>query len=67
MTDEQETLWGQYDKKTHQFSEDLHVAVGWKHNYFGAAYTTRIKQAMAQARLACDEMEAYLRDIGEWD
>jgi hypothetical protein len=67
MTDEQETLRGQYDKKTHQFSRDLHVAVGWKHNYFGAAYTTRLKQAIAQARLACDDLERYLKLIGEWD
>lgn len=57
---------GNYDKACLEFTSLLAEASAWKHSYYGAAYTTRIKQAIQRAREACDSMEDFLKDTGEW-
>lgn len=46
-----------FDAAAFKFQNDMYRASHWKENYFGAAYSTRIEQAIKEARVACDEME----------
>lgn len=49
-----------FDDATHKFTRSMCKAVDWKHGYFGAAYSTRLEQAIRDARSACDEMEKVI-------
>lgn len=52
-----------FDEAAFKFMNDMYRASHWKENYFGAAYSTRIEQAIRDARASCDEMEkAIARD-----
>ena len=50
----------EFDTAAAEFTRRLQRAADWKHFYFGAAYSTRIRQAIIEARLACVLMEAVL-------
>jgi len=54
-----------YDIACNRFTEAMQKSAGWKHNYVGAAYTTRLVAAMQEAREACDKLEAELSRLGE--
>ena len=49
-----------FDKALKDFEIDLRLALNWKHEYLGAAYRTRLRQAIAALRTACDRMETAL-------
>jgi len=49
-----------FDKACAVFSETMQIAAIWKHSYAGAAYSTRLRQAINDAREACDAMEIIL-------
>jgi hypothetical protein len=55
-----------FDAAAHKFTEWVRIASYWKDNYYGAAYSTRLKQAIDEARHACDNMEKFLKENGEW-
>lgn len=43
------------------FSEDMTKVAGWKWQYHGYTYTSRLEQAVADARKACDAIEAAMK------
>lgn len=47
----------QFDRATEMFTGRMRNVANWKHHYLGAAYTTRLEQAIKEARDACDVME----------
>ncbi len=49
-----------FDKACIGFTAAMQTVAGWKHNYFGAAYSTRLRQAISDARVAADHMEQVL-------
>jgi len=49
-----------FDDGCRLFTDKLSTACRWKHSFFGAAYSTRLRQAIACARSACDDMEKVL-------
>lgn len=49
-----------FDKTSAEFTTAIAYAADWKHNYFGAAYSTRLRQAIGDLRLACDTMQQVL-------
>jgi hypothetical protein len=49
-----------FDEARVKFDLRLSLGVAWKTNYPGAAYSTRIREAIADLRDACDEMEQFL-------
>jgi hypothetical protein len=49
-----------FDEATKKFTHSLCKAADWKHGYYGAAYSTRLEQAIKEARVACDEMEKVI-------
>jgi hypothetical protein len=49
-----------FDIAAYEFTRHLQRAADWQDAYFGAAYATRIRQAIKEAREACEEMEAVL-------
>lgn len=49
-----------FDNATAAFTAGMAVAQNWKHHYFGAAYSTRLRQAIRDARDACDQMEKII-------
>ena len=49
-----------FDSGFKVFTERLQWAAGWQHNFFGAAYSTRLREAIKVAREACDGMEKIL-------
>lgn len=49
-----------FDASCGEFTQTMEKAAQWKHVYFGAAYSTRLKQAISDARKACDDMEKAL-------
>ena len=57
--------WMRFDTACDLFSMDMRRVAAWKHNYYGAAYTTRLKQAIQEGRAACDRLEADLIAMGE--
>lgn len=48
-----------FDKMTQAFSDAMWRAQHWRDEYSGAAYSTRIKAAIGDARAACDEAEKH--------
>jgi hypothetical protein len=54
-----------FDESCMKFTGALAQAANWKHDYFGAAYTTRLKQAIRVTRDACDRLEKELMEQGE--
>lgn len=46
-----------FDEMTVIFTARVTRAANWKHTYFGAAYSTRIKQAIAELKEAIAEAE----------
>lgn len=50
----------EFDDATYKFTRAMCKAADWKHGYFGAAYSTRLHQAIRDARAACDEMEKVI-------
>jgi hypothetical protein len=48
-----------FDDMATRFTKRVRVAADWKQNYFGAAYATRIKQAIADLKLAIAEAEKH--------
>lgn len=51
-----------FDKRAERFSKKLRAAADWKVAFYGAAYSTRIRQAINAARAACDEAERLLEE-----
>jgi len=49
-----------FDEGYRTFTDSLAVASGWQQNFFGAAYSTRLREAIKLARGACDTMEKIL-------
>lgn len=61
-----------FDGQCDLFTANMRSVTNWKQNYFGAAYSTRLEQAIRDARNSCDLMEAalekdadYLRRVSE--
>lgn len=50
-----------FDNACHAFTTIMAKVTTWKHSYSGAAYSTRLRQAINDARGACDCMEAALK------
>lgn len=53
-----------FDAMTERFTHRVRANVDWKHNYFGAAYATRIRAAIKDLKDAIREAEAH-PEIGE--
>ena len=51
-----------FDARAQRFTAKLIEAAGWKHNYSGAAYSTRIATAIKVAGDAISEARALLAD-----
>lgn len=51
-----------FDAATDSFTGRLRTAAGWRENYFGSVYSTRIRQAITEARDACAAMESALAE-----
>ncbi len=54
-----------YDGACSVFTGRMQTVANWKHSYYGAAYTTRLRQAIKEARDACDTLEVTLKQLGE--
>lgn len=50
-----------FDAACKAFTRAMREAAGWR-SYFGAAYSTRLAQAIKNAREACDEMERAIKE-----
>ena len=48
-----------FDAMTAKFTALAIQAAGWKHNYYGAAYATRIRQAVADMKRAIEIAETH--------
>ena len=48
-----------FDEMTQKFTARVRMASDWKHVYFGAAYATRVRSAIADLKLAIAEAEAH--------
>lgn len=48
-----------FDAMGRYFSEELRAIAEWKHAYFGAAYSTRIRAAIAHLRQLIAEIESH--------
>lgn len=48
-----------FDVMTGRFTETVSFAAGWKQNYFGASYSTRVRAAICALKLAILEAEAH--------
>jgi len=66
----------EFDVMMQRFTSRVRFAADWKDNYFGAAYSTRIKQAISDLKSAIAEAElnreikpeqpgAYRRNVTE--
>lgn len=53
-----------FDIMTERFTQLVRHVVEWKHNYYGATYTTRIRQAVETLKEAIAVAEAN-PEIGE--
>lgn len=51
-----------FDLAAANFTSDMEVAANWKQIYSGATYSTRLRAAIAEVRLACDRMEKALKE-----
>jgi hypothetical protein len=51
-----------FDTACRDFTYALQMAAGWKQNYYGASYSTRISHAIDDLRAACVRMEQSIRD-----
>ncbi len=49
-----------FDRGAAEFSITMSHVANWKDSYFGAAYSTRLRQAIKDARTAADRMEKIL-------
>ena len=49
-----------FDQAAARFTARAHEAAHWKHNYPGATYGSRIKQAIVVLRQAIEEVEKHL-------
>ena len=56
----------EFDKMTREFTMALFVAAGWKHRYFGATYSTRIREAIKDLKRAIKKAEEN-PEIGKVD
>lgn len=52
-----------FDKMAARFTNRIRANVDWKHNYFGAAYATRIRSAIKDLKDTIREAEAH-HEIG---
>lgn len=53
-----------FDMRADAFSALLRQAANWKHNFLGAAYSTRIASAVLLAESACREARRLLAEDG---
>mgnify|MGYP001447644935 CR=1 FL=1 len=56
-----------FDSACVEFTTYMQYVADWKNNYYGAAYSTRLKKAIIDARLAADRLERTLSELGEDD
>lgn len=49
-----------FDRACAQFSVTMGHVASWKHSYMGSIYSTRLRQALNDAREACHRMERAL-------
>lgn len=54
-----------FDTSCSRFTSTMRAVADWKNTYFGAAYSTRLKQAVSDARDACSQLEKELAEQGE--
>lgn len=48
-----------FDAMANLFTARVSAAANWKHRYFGAAYSTRIKQAIVELEAAIAEAKLH--------
>jgi hypothetical protein len=48
-----------FDRMASRFTAHVKRAAEWKHTYFGAAYSTRIREAILELKIAIDEAEKH--------
>lgn len=54
-----------FDRACAEFTLTMKDVANWKHQYFGASYSTRLSHAIDDARMAADRMEfAIQKDCG---
>lgn len=56
-----ETITIDFGESADRFSRACKRAADWKHQYFGAAYSTRITQAIADLEHAIREVRDFMR------
>lgn len=49
-----------FDNAVSAFSITMGHVANWKHSYGGSVYSTRLRQAINDARMACDRLEPIL-------
>lgn len=49
-----------FDRGCAEFTQTMGAVANWKHTYFGAAYSTRLRQAVNDAKVAVERMERIL-------
>ncbi len=54
-----------FDRRCAVITSMIREAADWKHNYFGAAYTTRLVQAAKRLREAASEIDKLVADDGK--
>lgn len=52
----------EFDDACRAFTASMHRTMGWQHNYFGAAYTTRLKNAVLDAEAAIVEIKRVIEE-----
>jgi len=48
-----------FDEMARRFTTKVAYAANWKHNYFGAVYSSRIEQAIRDLKAAIAEAEEH--------
>lgn len=52
----------QFEAACDDFTASMDRVSKWKASYFGAAYSTRLRSAINEARVACGRLEEALRE-----
>ncbi len=51
-----------FDQACHSFTLSMRCVADWKNHYFGAAYTTRLRQAVNEAELALEIIKRVIEE-----
>lgn len=52
----------EFERVCRDFTHQIEVAANWRERYFGASLRTRVTQAIADLRAACDRMEKIIAE-----